>query len=72
MTIEQILKMGPADAMAWLEAQRNAFELVPIIPTDEMIKAAAGADYSEEDRELVTREWTDMVETHRHGYSIVA
>ncbi|MDV0844424.1 MULTISPECIES: hypothetical protein [Gammaproteobacteria] len=72
MTVEQLLKMAPDAAMAWVQENRATFELVPLTPSDEMIKAAAGPDYSQEDRELVTREWVDMIETHRHGYSIVA
>ena len=68
MTVEQLLKMDPDATMAWMQENRAAFELVPVTPSDEMIKAAAGPDYSQEDRELVTREW----ETHRHDYSIVA
>jgi hypothetical protein len=69
MTVEQLLRMAPDAAMAWVQENRATFELVPLTPSDEMIKAAAGPDYSQEDRELVTREWVDMIETHRHGYS---
>lgn len=72
MTVEQLLKMSPDAAMAWLKENGTAFELVPVTPTEEMIKAAAGPDFTQEDRELVTREWVDMIDTHRHGYSIVA
>lgn len=72
MTLEQLLKMSPDAAMAWLKENGTAFELVPVTPSEEMIKAAAWHDFTQEDRELVTREWVDMIETHRHGYSIVA
>lgn len=72
MTVEQLLKMDPDAAMAWMQENRAAFEFVPVTPSDEMIKAAAGPGFSQEDRELVTREWVDMIETHRHGYTIVA
>jgi hypothetical protein len=46
--------MAPDAAMAWVQENRATFELVPLTPSDEMIKAAAGPDYSQEDRELVT------------------
>jgi hypothetical protein len=70
MTVEQLLKMDPDVAMAWVNANRAAFELVPVAPSDEMIKAVAGPDFSQEDRELVTREWVDMIDTHRHSHSM--
>ncbi|MEL7595356.1 hypothetical protein AADX40_15285 [Aeromonas veronii] len=72
MTVEHLLKMNHDAAMAWLKKNCAAFELVPVTPSEEMIKAAAGPNFTQEDRELVTREWVDMIETHRHGYSIVA
>lgn len=52
MTVEQLLKMDPDATMAWMQENRAAFELVPVTPSDEMIKAAAGPDFSQEDREL--------------------
>ena len=51
MTVEQLLKMDPDATMAWMQENRAAFELVPVTPSDEMIKAAAGPDFSQEDRE---------------------
>lgn len=70
MTVEQLLAMEPGAAMAWVRENRATFEFVPVTPSDEMIKAAAGPDFSQEDRELVTREWVDMIATHRHGLAL--
>ena len=43
------------------EQQRKGLHSVPFIPTKKMITAAAGSNYCQEDKTLVTKEWQAMI-----------
>ncbi len=69
MTLDTLLQMDPSSCYDWLRKNRNAFEIMPVTPSKEMIVAVAGKRYSDEDERLITSELNTLIETHRNKSS---